>query len=246
MTACQRRTNLQPVRSPGAAGNLQPVPIASSPIATPAPSVTPSVMPSASPSPLPKDRSQNQLALDKLAPDQLVDVQAIAPDIRLDFRYATSNNFLKRAVYPARARCLLRLTIAQRLAQVQQDLRGQGLGLKVFDCYRPLSVQKQMWAILPDSNYIANPARGSRHNRGAAVDLTLVTVQGKALEMPTDFDDFSDRAAQDYAGGTAASRRNRQILRQAMEKRGFTTIVTEWWHFDGPGWQQFPILDHPL
>lgn len=234
LIACQTKPSVFPVDSTTPMSNAPSIP----PIAiSPSPIESPSAIPSPLPSPIAKPSS------DPLALDQLVDIKTIAPTIQIDLRYATNNNFLKRAVYPRQARCLLRLTVAQQLAQVQNDLRAQGLRLKVWDCYRPLSVQRQMWAILPDSNYVANPAKGSRHNRGAAVEVTLVDTQGKELEMPTAFDDFSDRAAQDYPGGTATSRRNRQRLRSAMENRGFTAIATEWWHFDGAGWQQFPILD---
>lgn len=179
-----------------------------------------------------------------LEPSQLVDLPTIAPHIRLDLRYATANNFLRRAVYP-QARCVLRVAIAQQLAQVQADLEAQGLGLKVFDCYRPLAVQKQMWALVPDARYVADPARGSRHNRGAAVDVTLVNQSGKELEMPSAFDDFSDRARVDYPASSTA-RHHRQRLAQAMQHRGFTPLATEWWHFDGAGWQNFGLLDVPF
>jgi zinc D-Ala-D-Ala dipeptidase len=184
-------------------------------------------------------------AVTGLKPTQLVDLSAIAPAIQLDLRYATKNNFLNRAVYP-QARCLLRVAAAQPLAKVQADLAKQGLGLKVFDCYRPLSVQKQMWAILPDSRYVANPANGSRHNRGMAVDVSLVDRTGKALEMPTEFDDFSDRARSDAPSGSAVARKHRQILAQAMQRQGFTPLATEWWHFDRSGWQNFGVLDVPF
>ena len=190
------------------------------------------------------ERSNHQAKVN-LNSTQLVDLPAIVPNIRLDLRYATANNFLRRAVY-LQARCLLRVAIAEQLAQVQADLETQGLGLKVFDCYRPLSVQKQMWAILPDDRYVANPANGSRHNRGAAVDVALVTQLGKDLEMPSAFDDFSDRANGDYPHVSAAARQHRQLLAQAMQRRGFTSITTEWWHFDGPGWQNFGLLDVPF
>jgi zinc D-Ala-D-Ala dipeptidase len=176
---------------------------------------------------------------------KLVDIQTIAPDIRLDMRYATVNNFLKAPVYPV-ARCLLRAPVAQALKAAQADLRAQGLGLKLYDCYRPLSVQSAMWKILPDSRYVANPATGSRHNRGAAVDLTLVDAQGKELEMPTEFDDFSELAGRDSTAMTPAARRNVEILTTAMERQGYTSIVTEWWHYDGPNWQRFGILNKSL
>ncbi len=176
---------------------------------------------------------------------RLVDIRTVNPNIRLDIRYATANNFLKRKLYST-AKCALRSSVAQKLALVQTDLEKIGLGLKVYDGYRPLSVTKQMWEFLPDPNYVANPARGSRHNRGAAVDLSLVDRTGKELEMPTPFDDFTTKAHRDYQGGSAQSRKNRQILEDAMKKHGFIGITTEWWHFDSEDWQKFAILDVSL
>ncbi len=136
---------------------------------------------------------------------RLIDIRTVNPNIRLDIRYATTNNFLKRKLYPI-AKCALRSSVAQKLALVQTDLEKIGLGLKVYDCYRPFSVTKQMWEFLPDPNYVANPARGSRHNRGAAVDLTLVDRTGKELEMPTPYDDFTKKAHRDYQGVRTHSR----------------------------------------
>ncbi|MCC3566080.1 MULTISPECIES: M15 family metallopeptidase [unclassified Microcoleus] len=176
---------------------------------------------------------------------RLVDIRTVNPNIRLDIRYATTNNFLKRKLYTV-AKCALRSSVAQKLALVQTDLEKIGLGLKVYDCYRPFSVTKQMWEFLPDPNYVANPARGSRHNRGAAVDLTLVDRTGKELEMPTPYDDFTKKAHRDYNGGSAQSRKNRQTLEDAMKKQGFIGISTEWWHFDSEDWQKFAILDVSL
>ncbi len=176
---------------------------------------------------------------------RLVDIRKVNPNIRLDIRYATANNFLKRKLY-SQAKCALRSSVAQKLALVQTDLEKIGLGLKVYDCYRPFSVTKQMWEFLPDPNYVANPARGSRHNRGAAVDLTLVDRTGKELEMPTPYDDFTKKAHRDYNGGSAQSRKNRQTLENAMKKQGFIGITTEWWHFDSEDWQKFAILDVSL
>ncbi|MEG5138953.1 MULTISPECIES: M15 family metallopeptidase [unclassified Microcoleus] len=176
---------------------------------------------------------------------RLVDIRKVNRNIRLDIRYATANNFLKRKLY-SQAKCALRSSVAQKLALVQTDLEKIGLGLKVYDCYRPFSVTKQMWEFLPDPNYVANPARGSRHNRGAAVDLTLVDRTGKELEMPTPYDDFTKKAHADYQGGSAQSRKNRQVLKDAMKKQGFIGITTEWWHFDSEDWQKFAILDVSL
>jgi zinc D-Ala-D-Ala dipeptidase len=176
---------------------------------------------------------------------RLVDIRTVNRNIRLDIRYATTNNFLKRKLYPI-AKCALRSSVAQKLGKVQTDLEKIGLGLKVYDCYRPFSVTKQMWEFLPDPNYVANPARGSRHNRGAAVDLTLVDRTGKELEMPTPYDNFTTKAHRNYAGGSAQSRKNRQLLEDAMKKQGFIGISTEWWHFDSEDWQKFAILDISL
>jgi zinc D-Ala-D-Ala dipeptidase len=177
------------------------------------------------------------------AKPDLVNIQQIAPTIRQDIRYATPNNFMKRRLYPV-ARCLLHEKVAQQLKQVQIELEKDNLGLKVFDCYRPLSIQKEMWKILPDNRYVANPAQGSRHNRASAIDLTLVNLTtGKALEMPSEFDDFSDRSHFNYAGASSAAKSNRQVLRVTMEKHGFKGISTEWWHYDSLDWKKYPVLD---
>jgi zinc D-Ala-D-Ala dipeptidase len=180
------------------------------------------------------------------AQPDLVNIQQIAPTIRLDIRYATPNNFMKRKVYPV-ARCLLHEKVAKQLKQVQIELATDNLGLKVFDCYRPLSIQKEMWKILPDNRYVANPAQGSRHNRASAIDLTLVDLTtGKEREMPSKFDDFSARSHINYNGATPVAKSNRQVLRVAMEKYGFKGIPTEWWHYDSLDWKKYPVLDIPL
>ena len=176
---------------------------------------------------------------------RLIDIRTVNNKIALDIRYATTNNFFKRKLYPV-GRCVLRGAAAKILSQVQDDLAKRGLGLKVYDCYRPLSVQKQMWDIMPDPNYVADPAKGSRHNRGAAVDVTLVDRNGKELEMPSGFDDFTERAHRDYTGGNPQALKNRQLLEDAMKKYGFIPLATEWWHFDAPGWDKFSILDVPF
>ena len=171
-----------------------------------------------------------------------VDLERHIPGIKVDTPYATVDNFLKQAVYPAN-RLYLRRSVADRLALVQADLKAQGMGLKVLDGFRPLSVQRSMWKILPDSKYVADPAKGSRHNRGAAVDVTLVDAEGKELEMPTKFDDFSKAAHVDAPTSNANAAKNRAKLQNAMKARGFQSISTEWWHFDAPDWQSFPIAD---
>ena len=171
-----------------------------------------------------------------------VEIVKMNPHIRLDMRYATPHNFLHRVVYPE-ARCFLRHDAALAIDAVQKELERIGLGLKIFDGYRPLRVQKKMWQIMPDARYVANPAKGSRHNRGMAVDLTLVDAEGNALPMPTEFDSFSKKAHQDFLNLPVEVLRNRWILRTVMEKHGFSPIRTEWWHYDFKGWKKYKVLD---
>jgi len=175
----------------------------------------------------------------------LIDIQKVNPRIKTDIRYATPDNFMKEALYPE-ARCLLRREVAEKISRVQWDLEKKGLGLKVFDGYRPLSVQKKMWARFPVEGYIANPAKGSNHNRGAAVDVTLVDSDGRELPMPSAYDEFSERAHRDYMAAAPEALKNRQTLQQAMEKEGFVGLSTEWWHFDDKDAKQYPVLDLPF
>lgn len=177
--------------------------------------------------------------------EPLVEVSQLDSTIVIDLRYATTNNFMKVQLYPV-ARCLLRKSVAERVVRVQQRLQKQGLGLKIWDAYRPLSVQKKFWEVCPDERYVAPPEKGSRHNRGAAVDVTLVDSLGNELEMPTGFDDFSKKAAPTYPDVSPAARKNRQILIDAMTAEGFSGISSEWWHYDAPHYGQYPVLDMPL
>lgn len=172
----------------------------------------------------------------------LIEVKQVIPDVVLDIRYATANNFVGEAMY-SEARCFLRKETAAKLVRVQAALKKQNLSLKIFDGYRPLSVQKKMWAKVPVEGYVANPAKGSNHNRGAAVDVTLVDAQGEELPMPSAYDEFSERAHRDYKGATAEEIKNRQILEDAMQAEGFHGIRTEWWHFDDVDSKQYPVLD---
>lgn len=174
-------------------------------------------------------------------PGDLVDVQTLHPGIRIDLRYATKDNFTKQAVYPP-TRCYLRRFAAERLAAVQRDLEAMGLGLKIWDAYRPLSVQKKFWALVPDERYVASPVKGSRHNRGAAVDLTLVDRDGKELEMPTKFDDFTEAAGINAPCSPTATE-HRQLLQRVMKAHDFQVLPTEWWHFDALGWEKYPVTD---
>jgi len=172
----------------------------------------------------------------------LVDLAAAAPDVKVDLRYATDDNFFRRRFYPE-ARALLRPSTAVKLAAAQKEFAASGLSLKVWDAWRPLRVQREMWKVMPDPDYVADPAKGSRHNRGAAVDVTLVNKDGRELEMPTGFDDFSPRAHADAANVSGSAKQNRALLRAVMERHGFRALRTEWWHFDDADWEQFGILE---
>jgi zinc D-Ala-D-Ala dipeptidase len=175
----------------------------------------------------------------------LVDILSINPTIVLDIRYATKNNFTHHTLYPV-VKCLLRREPAESLSAVQKELKTSGLGLKIFDGYRPLSIQKKLWETVPDDRYVANPAKGSRHNRGAAVDLTIIDSLGRELAMPTPFDNFTDKAHCGYMKLPKKVLKNRALLERVMERHGFLRMSSEWWHFDFHGWGKFQILDQPL
>ncbi len=172
-------------------------------------------------------------------------VDELDPSIVMELRYATTNNFLQAAVYPEPI-CLLRDPVARQLVEAQRLLVEQGYRLKVWDCYRPLSVQRQMWVLFPNPTYVANPAYGSRHNRGAAVDVSLVAVDGSELSMPTDFDDFSEQASPYSNQWDPEAREHYQQLNAAMTQAGFVGLASEWWHYDSTSWRQFPVSDQPL
>jgi D-alanyl-D-alanine dipeptidase len=186
-------------------------------------------------------------SLAQLKPEDtlLVDIKSINPRIIVDIKYATDDNFTGRKLYEVN-RFFLRKYVAIKLDSVQRELEKMGLGLKVWDCYRPLSVQKILWSIVPDERYVANPAKGSKHNRGTAVDLTLVDSLGNELSMPTGYDDFTEKAHRDYSELPDSIIKNRELLEDIMKKYGFIPLPTEWWHFDDENWRKFSILDIPL
>jgi zinc D-Ala-D-Ala dipeptidase len=173
--------------------------------------------------------------------DQLVDLRSVIPGLIFDIRYATSDNFTGTVLYESDA-CLLLEPTARKLLCVQEALKSRGLGLKVFDAFRPISVQRRLWEVFPDDRYVANPANGSRHNRGTAVDVTLVDRLGNELPMPTLFDDFSERAHRSFDNLPPDILANRRLLEEAMEAAGFVGLPTEWWHFDDADWECYPIL----
>ena len=181
---------------------------------------------------------------------ELVELVKVDPTIHLDVRYATSNNFTGRPVY-RQARAFLQRPAAEALVRVGRSLREKGYGLLVFDGYRPWSVTRLFWEITPkdkrERGFVANPAKGSKHNRGAAVDLSMYELAtGKEADMPSAYDEFTDRAAPSYTGGTAEERARRDLLRAEMEKEGFVVDTGEWWHFNYKGWETYPILDIPF
>ena len=177
---------------------------------------------------------------------QLVDVAERIPDAVLDLRYATSDNFLERKLYPDGARCLLHPDAAERLEAAARSLREQGFRIRLYDCFRPRSVQWEIWKILPRPGYVADPRKGSNHNRGVAVDLTLADADGHEVEMPTPFDTFSPAAHHSSQTASTLARRHREILLRAMEEAGFQRNAMEWWHYDLRGARKYPVLDAPL
>jgi D-alanyl-D-alanine dipeptidase len=179
-----------------------------------------------------------------------VELNRIDPSIRLDIRYATSNNFTHKPVY-GEARAFLQRPAAEALARVNRKLNQKGFALLVFDGYRPWSITKLFWETATEHErqigFVANPKRGSKHNRGCAVDLSLVVLEtGKEAEMPSKYDEFSERAYPTYTGGTVESRRLRDLLREAMESEGFSVYKSEWWHFDYKDWREYEILNIPF
>ncbi|HSP13792.1 MAG TPA: M15 family metallopeptidase [Thermoanaerobaculia bacterium] len=177
---------------------------------------------------------------------RLVDVANFIPGVVLDIRYATTNNFMHQQLYPV-AKAYLRYPAAVALRDVQDELAKDGIGLKIFDAYRPYSITEKMWEPIKNPDFVADPSKGSRHNRGAAVDLTLIDRKtGKELTMPSAYDEFSPRARLDYFDATEPTLRNRDKLRETMTRHGFEPLRSEWWHYDFRGWERFELMDVPL
>jgi D-alanyl-D-alanine dipeptidase len=181
-------------------------------------------------------------------PSDLVEIVRLDSTVRLDIRYATKNNFMKRPMY-AEPRAFLQRPAAGALLRVQRALRAQGFGLLVLDAYRPWSVTKKFWDETPPAlhRFVANPSKGSRHNRGCAVDCTLYELAGgREVRMPSAYDEFTVRASPRYQGGTPEERRMRTLLRTSMEAEGFTVDAGEWWHYDYRDWKRYRVLDIPF
>jgi len=163
---------------------------------------------------------------------KMVELKTIVPNIQYGLRYATVNNFMHQPVYRNGSHTFLRLVVARALARVQEELNEKNLSLKIWDAYRPYSVTKKMWELIKDERYVADPKKGSGHNRGIAVDLTIIDRKTrKELDMGTGFDNFTDTAHQDFKNLPGEILDNRTLLKTTMEKFGFVALETEWWHF---------------
>ncbi|HST53915.1 MAG TPA: M15 family metallopeptidase [Pyrinomonadaceae bacterium] len=176
---------------------------------------------------------------------ELVELFKLDQTIKLDIRYATADNFTGRPVY-TEARAFLQRPAAEALVRVSRALHAKGYGLAVFDGYRPWFVTKLFWDLTPadKKQFVGDPSKGSRHNRGCAVDLTLYDLKtGREVSMPSEFDEMTERSHVSYAGGTPEQRRLRDLLRASMEAEGFSVYEPEWWHYDFKDWKLYPILN---
>ncbi len=186
---------------------------------------------------LPDEKSLSSVTTDTIQPVQIdydsavwTDVRHLDSNILLDIRYATRFNFVKEVMYEC-GRCFLRKEVALAVEEIQHSLQEEGLGLKMFDCYRPRPIQRKLWEKVPDPRYVANPEKGSMHNRGSAVDLTIVDLHGNELDMGTAFDYFGPKAYHASTDHPQEVLDNRKKLKNIMEAHGFRPTSTEWWHY---------------
>jgi len=185
-------------------------------------------------------------AIQEINDTAFVNVSAQSKAFAYEMRYATTNNFLDKKVYDC-SNCLVRYEVFKALEKANDSLRSLGYKIKFFDCFRPVEVQQKMWEIYPDARYVANPnTTGSVHNKGAAVDITLVTLAGDSVNMGTDFDFFGEEAHHNYQNFNADILENRALLKSIMAHFGFDDIRTEWWHYNFNGRARYVISDHPL
>jgi D-alanyl-D-alanine dipeptidase len=173
----------------------------------------------------------------------LADIKTLDPSMNVDLKYAGTDNFTKTQVYPGNSRALMRRETAVKLLQASEIFKKDGYAIKIFDAYRPLSAQKVLWDHSPIPGFLADPNTGSKHNRGASVDMTLVGRDGTELVMPTGFDDFTEKAARDYPNHSAEAKKNMDYMTSVMTSCGFKGIRTEWWHFDDVNAGSYPLLD---
>ena len=178
--------------------------------------------------------------------NELVEIKKAIPNIKLDIRYATKNNFMRQVMYK-QARAFARKPVVESLKKIQKELNKKGYGLKIFDGYRPYAITVEFYKKASDKNFVANPAKGSKHNRGCAVDLTLINLKtGKELVMPTPYDSFSAAAAAKYENISPEARKNRNFLIAIMAKYQMNVLENEWWHYDFSGWRSYDLMDIPF
>ncbi len=166
-----------------------------------------------------------------IADTSFVNLKDFSTDFVYDMKYATEDNFLKAKVYDC-AECVLRMKTVKALIAANNDFKKKGFRIKLYDCYRPLSIQKRMWEIVSNPNYVADPKKGSIHNRGGAVDISIVDANGKEVDMGTPFDFFGIEASHDYANFSKEIKSNRKFLKKIMIKNGFNSFDSEWWHYN--------------
>ncbi len=178
----------------------------------------------------------------------MVELKSIVPNIKYDLRYATTNNFTGVRLYPSNTQTTyLRKAPAEALARVAKELSEKGMGILVWDAFRPFHVTVRFWELIKDERYVANPAKGSKHNRGCAVDLTLIDLKtGKDVPMPTPYDSFAPEAAPHFQNLPKEVIKNRDFLIATMQANGFKVINNEWWHFDFNSWQNYDLMDIPF
>jgi D-alanyl-D-alanine dipeptidase len=183
----------------------------------------------------------------KTAPNnELIEIKKAIPSIVLDIRYATKNNFMKEVMYK-QPRAFARKPVVQQLKIIQSELLKKGYGLKIFDAYRPYAITIAFYEKASDKNFVANPTKGSKHNRGCAVDLTIIDLKtGKDVPMPTSYDSFAPEAAPHFNNLPQEIIKNRDFLIETMQAHGFKVIYNEWWHFDFNGWQNYDLMDIPF
>ncbi len=189
-------------------------------------------------------KKQYQLSIDTNMQKRLVNIQELIPSIVLDLRYSTTNNFTKTTLYKKANTTYLRAEPAIALLYIQNILLEKGLGIKVFDAYRPYSATKLMWNLIHDDRYVANPKNGSNHNRGLAIDLTIVNLKTlQELDMGTGFDNFTDTAHHSFINLSPLILENRRLLKLIMEQNGFASFDTAWWHYSWPNKRNYEVLD---
>ncbi|GGE31192.1 D-alanyl-D-alanine dipeptidase [Psychroflexus planctonicus] len=180
----------------------------------------------------------------KKNPDfKMIDLKEFGKNLKFDIRYATKNNFTKTIIYPE-AEAFARKPVAEALIKANDSLLKLGYRIKVFDAYRPYQATVKFYEVYPDTDFVADPKFGSRHNRGCAIDLTLVDAKtGLEIKMPTTYDDFTEKAHPDYVDLPEEIIKNRDLLIEVMTNFGFSVYPSEWWHFDYQGWERYPLMD---